>query len=199
MNTSRKGSKSVIVIFFLFMLLHQSDKLLIGPLTTDIIDEFGITNTQMGAVFSAALVVGSLLYPIWGYLYDRYARARLVALASIIWGATTWLSALAPTFGIFLASRASTGVDDSSYPGIYSLVADYFGPKMRGKVYGLLQVALPMGYLVGLVLALLLGPVLGWRRLFYLTGSLGLVVGLLIFFFVREVPRGKSEPELAEL
>ncbi len=71
MKPNRSGSKTVILIFFFFMLLHQSDKLLIGPLTTDIIAEFGITNTQMGAVFSAALIVGSLLYPIWGYLYDR--------------------------------------------------------------------------------------------------------------------------------
>jgi hypothetical protein len=26
------------------------------------------------------------------YLYDRYARAKLLSLASFIWGATTWLS-----------------------------------------------------------------------------------------------------------
>ncbi len=199
MKPNRSGSKTVILIFFFFMLLHQSDKLLIGPLTTDIIAEFGITNTQMGAVFSAALIVGSLLYPIWGYLYDRYARAKLVALASVLWGATTWVSAIAPTFGVFLASRASTGIDDSSYPGIYSLVADYFEPKTRGKVYGLLQVALPMGYLTGLVLALLLGPAIGWRRIFYITGTLGLVIGVLIYLFVRDVPRGNAEPELADL
>ena len=30
----------VVAIFFCFMLLHQSDKLLIGPLTTRIINEF---------------------------------------------------------------------------------------------------------------------------------------------------------------
>jgi len=150
-KTTRRQRNIVIPIFFLFILLHQSDKLLIGPLTTDIIEEFGITDTQMGAVFSAALIVGSLLYPVWGYLYDRYARAKLVALASLIWGATTWLSALAPTFSSFLVTRASTGVDDSSYPGIYSLISDYFEPEKRGKVYGAVQIALPLGYLVGLV------------------------------------------------
>jgi MFS transporter, Spinster family, sphingosine-1-phosphate transporter len=122
----------VVAVFFLFMLLHQADKLLIGPLTTPIMETFGIDEVQMGAVFSAALLVGALLYPIWGYLYDRFARAPLLALASLIWGSTTWLSAIAPTYPLFLASRASTGIDDSSYPGLYSLISDYFGPQVRG-------------------------------------------------------------------
>jgi MFS family permease len=183
----------VVVIFFFFMLLHQSDKLLIGPLTPAIIEEFNITKTQMGAVLTGALIVGTVLYPLWGYLYDRFARSKLLALASLIWGATTWLSAG------FLASRASTGIDDSSYPGLYSLIADYFGPDLRGKVYGLLQLTQPIGYLVGMILALMLAPTLGWRNVFYITGSLGLVLAVLIFFGVKEMPRGQAEPELQDL
>jgi MFS family permease len=186
----------VIAIFFMFMLLHQSDKLLIGPLTPDIIAEFKISKTQMGAVNTGALIVGALLYPLWGYLYDRYARAKLLALASFIWGATTWLSAVARTYPAFLATRASTGIDDSSYPGLFSLVADYFGPNLRGKVYGVLQLSQPLGYLIGMVLALMLAPTIGWRSVFYITGSLGLVLAVVIFFGVKEMPRGQSEPEL---
>jgi len=185
----------VVGIFFAFMLLHQSDKLLIGPLTPDIIREFNITKTQMGAVLTGALIVGTVLYPIWGYLYDRYARAKLLALASFIWGATTWLSAVVRTYPAFLGTRASTGIDDSSYPGLYSLIADYFGPQMRGKIYGLLQLTQPIGYLVGMILALMLAPSIGWRSIFYITGSLGIVLAVFIFFGVKEIPRGKAEPE----
>lgn len=189
----------VVAIFFAFMLLHQADKLLIGPLTTDIMETFGINRTAMGAVGTGALLVGAVLYPLWGYLYDRYARAKLLALASAIWGLTTSLGAIAPTYPLFLAARASTGIDDSSYPGLYSLIADYFGPRVRGKIYGLLQLTQPLGYMVGLVLALMLGPLIGWRNVFLLTGAVGLVLAALIFLFVREAPRGGAEPELAEL
>ncbi|HKZ54232.1 MAG TPA: MFS transporter [Anaerolineales bacterium] len=189
----------VVFVFFAFILLHQSDRLLISPLTTSIMEEFSITKTQMGAVVSGALLVGAVLFPLWGYLYDRFARAKLLALASFIWGATTWLSAIAPTYPAFLATRASTGIDDSSYPGLYSLISDYFGPAIRGKVYGLLQLAQPIGYLAAMGLALVLGEAIGWRKVFYLTGSLGLVVAVLILLLVRDVPRGRSEPELADL
>jgi len=189
----------VFAVFFAFMLLHQSDKLLIGPLTTPIMETFNIDEAKMGAVFTGALLVSAFLYPVWGYLYDRYARAKLLALASAIWGSTTWLSAVAPSYSSFLVSRASTGIDDSSYPGLYSLLADYFGPAVRGKVYGLLQLSQPIGYMLGLVVATLLSGLIGWRAIFYLTGTLGLLLALVIYFGVREAPRGRSEPELADL
>ncbi len=189
----------VVAVFFMFMLLHQSDKLMIGPLTTPIMETFGIDEVQMGAVFTGALLIGAFFYPLWGYLYDRFARGKLLALASLIWGATTWLSAIAPTYPAFIASRASTGVDDSSYPGIYSLIADYFDPKMRGKVYGLVQLSQPLGYMAGLLIATLLSGVIGWRGVFYITGSLGLVLAVVIFFGIKEAPRGRSEPEMANL
>jgi MFS family permease len=189
----------VVFVFFVFLLLHQADKLLIGPLTTSIMEDFRINEAQMGAVSSFAIVVASLLYPVWGYLYDRYARAKLLALASFIWGSTTWLNALAPTYPAFLATRSSTGIDDSSYPGLYSLLADYFGPRMRGKVYGAMQMSGPLGFMVGTVLATTLGGTLGWRRVFFITGSSGIAVAALILFTVREQPRGSAEPEMEGL
>jgi predicted MFS family arabinose efflux permease len=199
MAKSPKYRWFVVTIFFIFMLLHQSDKLLIGPLTTPIMETFAIDEVRMGAVFTGALLVGAFLYPLWGYLYDRYARSKLLALASFLCGSTTWISAIAPTYPLFLVSRATTGIDDSSYPGIYSLISDYFSPTQRGKVYGLLQLTQPLGYMTGLLAAMLLGGALGWRSVFFITGSLGIVLAFIIFFSVKEVPRGKSEPELAEL
>lgn len=187
----------VVSIFFWFVLLHQADKLLIGPLTVPIMDEFAISKTQMGAVSTFAIVVAAVLFPIWGYLYDRFARAKLLALASLIWGSTTWLNALAPNYGTFLITRASTGIDDSSYPGMWSLLSDYFGPRMRGKVYGLIQFAQPLGFLLGTILATMLGGAMGWRNVFFVTGSLGIVVAVLILVGVREPSRGQSEPEMA--
>ena len=199
MKTSSKYRWFVVAVFFIFMLLHQSDKLLIGPLTTQIMETFQITKTQMGAVSTGALIVGAICYPLWGYLYDRYARAKILALASFIWGATTWLNAIAPNFASFLITRSSTGIDDSSYPGLYSLISDYFGPRMRGKVYGLLQLTGPLGYLVGMILGLVLSGIIGWRGVFYITGSLGVLLSIVIYFRVKEAPRGQAEPEMADV
>src|SRR4030065_122733 len=178
MKSSSRYRWFVVVIFFFFVLLHQTDKLLIGPLTENIIKDFHISLTQMGAVSTGAMVVGAIFYPLWGYLYDRFTRPKLLALASLIWGSTTWLNAIAPNYSTFLVTRSSTGIDDSSYPGLFSLVSDYFGPKVRGKVYGLLQFNQPLGYLVGMVLGLLLSDLIGWRGVFYIPGSFGIVMAV---------------------
>jgi len=190
----------VVGVFFFFMLLHQTDKLMIGSLQVQISEAFGLDEFRWGLVNSGALAVATVLYPLWGYLYDHYARAKLLALASFIWGATTWLNAIVRTYTGFLITRASTGIDDSSYPGIFTLVADYFGPNLRGKVYGILQLAQPLGFLTGLILGQIVAPMIGgWRSVFYVTGALGLVVALLIYFGVKEMPRGKAEPEFENM
>lgn len=195
-NTLGRARWSAVAIFFFFMLLHQTDKLLIGPLQNPIMDTFKMTYTQWGMINTGALVVGSLFYPLWGWLNDKFHRGRMLALASFIWGSTTWISAIAPTFPVFLITRSSTGIDDSSYAGMFSLLADYFSPKTRGRIYGFLQLTQPIGYLIGMILALFLGGVIGWRAVFYITGSLGIVLAIIIFFFVRELPRGSGEEEL---
>ncbi len=198
-----RTAKTTVIIFFIFMLLHQTDKLLIGPLQTDIMKTFNMSYTQWGFINSGALIVGTLFYPLWGWLSDKYNRAKLLAAASFIWGSTTWLSALAPRFHTpsrfsdFMITRSSTGIDDSSYPGMYSLVSDLFSAKVRGKVYGILQLTQPIGYLIGMVVALMLTSALGgWENVFFITGSLGIVLAFVIFFFVKDVPRGTSEEEL---
>jgi MFS family permease len=190
----------VVGVFFFFMLLHQTDKLMIGSLQVQISDDFQLNNKQWGLINSGALLVATVLYPIWGYLYDRYARTKLIAFASFVWGATTWLNAIVRSYGGFLVTRASTGIDDSSYPGLFTLIADYFGPNLRGKVYGVLQLAQPLGYLIGMILALIVAPMIGgWRSVFYITGSLGLVLAVIIYFGVKEMPRGKAEPEFENM
>lgn len=170
--------------------------MVISPLVTPIMEEFQVNEAQMGAISSLALVVAAILYPFWGYFYDRYARPKAIALTSLIWGITTSLSAFAPNFRSFMVTRASTGIDDSSHPGIYSLLSDYFPPQLRGKVYGLMHMAGPLGFMLGTILATTLGKTIGWRNIFVITGFVGVIIAVLIFFGIRETPRGGSEPEL---
>jgi len=197
--TDRKSRRRVVIILFSFMLFHQADKTIIVPLISSIMDDFQINEATMGAVSSLAIIVSSLLYPIWGFLYDRFSRPKLISLASFIWGSTTALSAIAPNIKLFMLTRASTGIDDSSYPGLYSLLSDYFKPTKRGKIYGIMQTTGPLGLTLGILLSTFLDPIIGWRNIFLITGSFGVLISFVIFFLVKERPRGSAEPELSQL
>lgn len=186
----------VAFAFFLFLVFHQADRFIISGIVPALMEEFGVGYAEMGLVFTASILVATLLYPVWGYLYDRYSRRLLVSLAAMIWGSTTWLNALARSFQEFFVTRLATGIDDAAPPGIYSMVADYFEPEKRSRAMGLVNASAPLGAMIGSALALLVGMKVGWKLSFYITGTIGILVGLLIYATVRDIPRGASEPEL---
>jgi MFS family permease len=190
----RRGAALVIGVFFVFMLLHQTDRYLIGVLTTPIMETFDINEAQMGAVMTGSVIVGLALLPVWGYLFDRFARPKILALAAGLWGGTTWLAAVAPTYPSFVAARASTGIDDAAYPGVYSMVSDLYPPTRRGRILGFLQITGPIAFIAATGLGLSLSDSYGWRGVFLLTGALGLVMAAVFLLAVRDVPRGRSDP-----
>ncbi|MEZ0346207.1 MAG: MFS transporter [Infirmifilum sp.] len=144
--------------------------------------------------------MAAVLYPIWGYLYDRYSRRILAGLAAMIWGFTTIFNALSRTFDQFFATRMATGVDDAAPPGIYSLVADYFEPYDRGKAMGIINASSPIGAILGTILALsIVSAGYSWRNAFYITGPIGVLIGVLTILMIKDIPRGSSEPELEGL
>jgi MFS family permease len=100
------------------------------------------------------------------------------------------LSAIAPNFGAFMATRTATGIDDASYPGAYSLVSDYFPPTRRGRILAALQLTAVIGGITATALATFARDTIGWRAVFYITGSLGLLWALVLFFGIRN-PRDR--------
>jgi len=190
----------VVLFFFAFLTVHEADRYIISAVAPQVMDEFKVTYGQLGLVFSLTVLVAAVLFPVWGYLYDRYSRKILAGLAALIWGFTTIFNALSRTFSQFFATRLATGIDDAAPPGIYSLVADYFEPYDRGKAMGLLNATGPLGAIIGSILALsLVGAGMSWRSAFFITGPIGVVIGILTILLVRDVPRGSSEPELEGL
>jgi len=189
----------VVIMFFLFLVFHEADRFIISGIASALMDEFKIGYSELGYLFTLTILVAAILYPLWGYLYDKYSRKLLVSLAAFIWGATTWINALAKTYIQFFTTRILTGIDDAAPPGIYAMVSDYFEPQQRGKAMGLINASAPIGAILGSVLALMIGMKINWRLAFYITGSIGIIIGILIYLTIRDIPRGSSEPELKGL
>lgn len=188
----------VVMIFFLFLVFHQADLFIISAVNPQLIEEFKVEYVTMGFLFSISLFIATMLYPLWGFLYDKYSRKNLVSLAALIWGSTTWINALSKVFPQFFITRILTTIDDAAPPGINSLVADYFEPKDRGKAMGIINASGPLGAILGTAIPLMIiNAGLNWRNAFFITGTIGIITSLIIYFFIKDVPRGTSEPELS--
>jgi len=189
----------VAFMFFLFMLLHNADKFLISPLLTLIQAEFDLSYTELGAIQTGSVVVAVIFMPVWGYVFDRFARPPLVALASAIWGVTTILSTFSRNFTELMVTRALTGIDNESYSGVYSLLGDFFPPEKRATAVGFVNTSNALGTLLGVLVGTMAGATLGWRNAFLVTAVPGVILAVVIFLTVKDRPRGVTEPELAEV
>ncbi|MGC8830978.1 MAG: spinster family MFS transporter [Thermoproteota archaeon] len=178
------------------MVLHNADKFLISPLLSSIQEEFRLTFTQLGAIQTGAAIVAVFFMPVWGYLFDRYARPPLAALASAIWGGTTVLSTFSTNYLELAFTRALTGIDNESYSGIYSFLGDYFPPEKRSTAFGVLNTSSAFGAFIGTLIGTIIGSALGWRSAFMITGVPGLLLAVLILVTLKDKPRGSTEPEL---
>ncbi|MBO3754198.1 MAG: MFS transporter [Candidatus Brockarchaeota archaeon] len=185
-----------VFVFFLFMVLHNSDKFLISPLLPSIKDEFTLSYTQLGAIQTGAAVVAVIFMPLWGYLFDKYARPHLAALASAIWGGTTVFSTFSRNFVELAFTRALTGIDNEATSGIVSFIGDHFPPEKRSTAFGILNTSVAIGALLGTIIGTIMGSTLGWRSAFMITGVPGLLLAVLIVATLRDKPRGSTEPEL---
>ncbi|MCX8193639.1 MAG: MFS transporter [Nitrososphaeria archaeon] len=199
MLTPSRYAWFVVVILFLFRSFHETDIYVVSVILPQLLDEFQITYATAGALFTATTILSVVFYPVWGYLFDRYSRRFLISLTGILWGLTTWLNTIPRSFQGFFITRALTGVDNTPPAGIHSLLSDYFPPKKRGKPFGLIGASGAFGALLGTIIGVLIGYAYSWRYLFLITGGLGILMGAIVYFSVKDVPRGSSEPELSGL
>ena len=200
MLESKKRNRWVfILVIFFFLFFHQFDVVILGPLTTEIMATYNMGDASVNPIVTVGLIFGIVFYLVWGYFFDRHSRKKLLSIAGFLWGVTSWLMGIAPTYATYLISNAAGGVDNASYSGIYALVGDYFRTKNRGKILGLLHLTQPLAYFFGTILVLLVGEFVNWRLVLLVTGSFGFIMALIIFIFIREPKRGASEPALADI
>jgi MFS family permease len=158
---------------------------------------WGLSYTQLGIVGTIRNLLQSISAPFWGYAADRFSRKRVIVLGTGLWGIWTLLCGLTQSFGQLLAVRAISGLGlGCLMPATFSLIADTFPPRQRGRALGILEGLGVLGIVIGtLALGFLATPTL-WRWGFILLGASSVISGLLVWFLVDEPVRGAAEPEL---
>jgi ACS family glucarate transporter-like MFS transporter len=98
----------MIGMIFVADVLMFIDRVNISIAAKYIIPEYGLTEVQMGSVFSAFVLGYALLQIPGGWLGDRFGPRRVLVIAIVWWSAFTALTAIAGE--LFLASLFWLGV-----------------------------------------------------------------------------------------
>ena len=192
-RSSTPGARSALAFLTIINLLNYVDRQVLYAVFPAIKADLGLSDTELGALASAFMVVYLVLSPFFGWWGDRWVRMRIVAIATTLWSAATAFTGAATNLGQLFAARALVGVGEAGYgPVSPTLVADYFPREHRGAMLAVFYLAIPVGSAGGYLLGGLLQAVAGWRAAFLLVGIPGVVIGTLAWFR-PEPARGASE------
>lgn len=185
------------------------DRYILGLLIDPIKADTGATDFQMGLLSSAFTWVYALAALPLGFMVDRRARTKLVAIGIFLWSlATIWTGVAKSFFQLFLA-RMSVGVGEAILsPAAFSMIGDSFPKERRGLPIAVYSMALVIGAAVanllsggilkwaatiGEVSLPFVGQIATWQFIFIVVGLPGFILAA-VFLFLREPPRIESSP-----
>jgi MFS family permease len=157
--------------------------------------EMGLSNEELGIVGGAFMWVYAAALPLAGMLGDRLPRKTLILGGLIFWSLITLATALSQKYWHLVFFRALEGFGEAFYfPASMSLISDYHGPGTRSRAMSFHQSSVYAGTILGGTVAGYCAQYYGWRSGFNLFGSLGLLLGIVLIFFLREPERGQADP-----
>lgn len=196
MTSAAPASRSAVqalAILTAINLLNYLDRYLVPPLVPDLKGAMGLSDAEVGWLWPAFMIVYTIAAPAFGAWGDRGSRTRPIAIGVFIWSLATVLSGLAQSYRQLFAARALVGIGEAAYVAIApALLADCFPLSARGRVYSVLNMAIPVGAALGYVLGGLIGHHFGWRAAFLLCGAPGVLLAVAVLR-IPDPPRGVQD------
>jgi MFS transporter, Spinster family, sphingosine-1-phosphate transporter len=188
-----RSAAATLVVLTAINLLNYVDRYLVPPLVPDLKGALSLSDAEVGWLWPAFMLVYMATAPVFGAWGDRGSRTRPIALGIFVWSLATALSGVAHSYGQLFAARALFGIGEAAYVAIApALLADCFPVAERGRVYAVLNMAIPVGAALGYVLGGLIGHHFGWRAAFLVGGVPGLALAAAVLW-LPDPPRGVQE------
>ncbi len=202
-------SRYVLAVLIVVYVFNFIDRQVLSILAEDIKADLGISDASIGFLYGTAFAVFYAVFGIpLGRLADVWVRKSLISVGLGFWSVMTALSGTARSFGSLAVYRFGVGVGEASAtPAAFSMLSDYFPPRLRATVLAIYSSGIYIGAGIGLVLG---GTIVdawnglypdpgsapfglkAWQVAFFAVGLPGLLVGLWVWT-LREPRRGQSE------
>jgi predicted MFS family arabinose efflux permease len=184
-----------LTILMLTMTCAWADRTIVSTIGQAIKVDLHLSDAQLGGLNGFAFSISFVVFCLpLARLAERKARPGIIAWCVTIWSIFTSLSGLAGSFLQLLIFRAGVGAAEGGVnPAAYSLISDYFPAEKRASALSIYNLGVPFGTLLGAMLGGVITYEFGWRMAFLFLGLPGIILAILVWLFVREVPRGLSD------
>ena len=158
-----------------------------GPL---LMEEFGLSQIEMGRVFSAFLLGYALFQVPAGALADKWGAAKILGWSAWLWVVLTVIQSLTGwgplqvtgslALAVFLISRFLLGISESpTFPGAAKGVAMWVQPGLQGRANGIVIAAVGLGSAITPPLVSNIMVHSGWRIALIVTALPAFIIAIL--------------------
>ncbi len=179
----------ILSLLFAISAVTYMDRVNISVTARQMMPAYGLTDQDMGYIFSAFVVGYALCQIPGGWLGDRWGARPVLTWALVWWSLFTALTALVATLplatlvgtvGSLVLVRFFLGVGEAvALPSFNRAVADWMPPGQRGFGIGIAIGGIGVGAALTPPLASWIMVNYHWQTVFYCSALIGLVVALL--------------------
>jgi len=201
-TTGKASNYRWVIIFlgFLITLVNYMDRSALSYAIGDLEKEFGFSKTQFGTVASAFAIGYMIMTTGGGIMVDKWGAHKVWAGAAVLWSACTALMGLASSFPVFFAFRSMLGLAEGPhFPALTRVVADWLPSSERARATAIGLAAVPLANVIGAPLITTLIDSFGWKIMFAILGSLGIVWAVIWYVMYRDYPENSKMVNDAEV
>lgn len=182
--------KRILLLTAIAVVFDGLDNQLIGFAAPALIRDWGIDKADLVPIIAASLIAMTIGTAIAGFVADRIGRRPTLIASVALFGVASAAIALAPNLTVLFTLRliAALGLG-GAMPTATALVAEFTPRRNRSLAVTLGIVCVPLGGLLGGLLAATILPSMGWRALFLIGGLLPLVAALVFVVTLPESPQ----------
>lgn len=180
----------VLIVMSIFSVITYLDRTSISITGNKITSELGLSITQFGWVLAAFSFAYGIFEIPTGILGDKLGPKKILTRIVIWWSLFTILTGFSYTFTALLIIRFLFGVGEAgAYPNATVVISKWFPKGERGRAQSFIWIASRIGGALAPFLSVFIMNTFGWRWVFYIFGTLGIIWAIFWNYWFKDEPR----------
>ncbi len=190
----------ILILISLMYLICYMDRSNISVAQPEIARQFHLSKSTMGLVLAAFTWAYALGQVPAGWLGDHFGAKKVLTVIMTWWSAAAMMTGAAVGFSSLFSARVLLGVGEAgAFPVASRGMWLWFPRSERGRIQGVTHFFSRFAVAVTPFVAGTIMIAFGWRAIFYIFGSLGVVWAIVFNLFYRNRPENHSYVNAAEL
>lgn len=177
----------ILTLIFISVVINYMDRTNISVASTMLEQEFSLSSTQLGLIFSAWAWTYTALQIPGGIFVDVVKPRLLYAVLLTTWSLATVVQGFANGFMSLIGCRMTVGAFEApAYPTNNKIVTSWFPESERATAIAIYTSGQFLGLALLMPILTLIQEYVGWRGLFITTGLIGLIWAVIWYVFYRD-------------